>query len=158
MAGVPGRSGRKAKPVALKKVAGNPGKRELNLNEPEFGAIKNIDCPDWLVGYGRELWVHLAPLLCEQKVLQASDIQNLEAYCAAYGRFRIGEESVARDGITVETPMGGIVKNPAVTVVNEALRQMASYGGLLGLDPSSRQRLQGPDKKGGGNPFADLLS
>ncbi len=158
MAGVPGRSGRKPKPTSLKEAAGNPGRRELNLNEPDFGRILNIDCPDWIEGHGRDLWEHLAPKLCEQKVMQATDIQNLEAYCAAYGRFRLGEESVKKDGIVVEGAQGGAIKNPAVTVINEALRQMASYGGLLGLDPSSRQRLRGPEKPGGNNPFAALLN
>lgn len=158
MAGVAGRSGRKPKPTTQKQAAGNPGKRELNLNEPDFGQVQNIDCPAWLEGHGRDLWEHLAPLLCGQKVMQATDIQNLEAYCASYGRFRLGEESVIKDGIVVEGAQGGAIKNPAVTVINEALRQMASYGGLLGLDPSSRQRLRGPEKKGAGNPFAALLN
>lgn len=35
---------------------------------------------------------------------------------------------------------------------------MASYGGLLGLDPSSRQRLIGKKPEGNGNPFFDLLN
>ncbi len=158
MAGVPGRSGRKPKPTGLKEAAGNPGKRELNLNEPDFGQVHNIDCPEWMDGHSKDLWEHLAPLLCGQKIMQATDIQNLEAYCAAYGRFRLGEESVKNDGIVVEGAQGGSIKNPAVTVINEALRQMASYGGLLGLDPSSRQRLKGPEKPGGNNPFAALLN
>ena len=34
---------------------------------------------------------------------------------------------------------------------------MATYGSFLGLDPSSRQRMQGPKKPGKGNPFAALL-
>ncbi|GAA0493666.1 phage terminase small subunit P27 family [Pigmentiphaga daeguensis] len=157
MPGVTGRSGRKPKPTAAKDLAGNPGKRALNKYEPNFGAVVNIDPPEWLEGPGRELWEHLAPLLCAQKILQATDIQNLEAYCAAYGRFRAGQADIARHGITVAGAQGGVVKNPAATIINEALKQMATYGAMLGLDPSSRQRLQGPKKRGDGNPFAALL-
>ncbi|AZY48848.1 phage terminase small subunit P27 family [Bordetella avium] len=157
MPGVAGRSGRKPKPVAKKLAAGNPGKRALNNDAPSYGEITNVFAPEWLQGHGRDLWEHLAPLLCREKILQATDIQNLEAYCAAYGRFREAEEDILKNGIVVAGPQGRPLKNPAATVANEALKQMATYGALLGLDPSSRQRLQGPKKAGKGNPFAALL-
>ncbi|MGG4774841.1 phage terminase small subunit P27 family [Paenalcaligenes sp. Me52] len=158
MAGVPGRSGRRPKPTERKVAAGNPGKRALNKDAPEFGGVVNIDAPDWLQGPGRNLWEHLAPLLCAEQVLQATDIQNLEFYCAAYGRFRMAEEDIARNGITVEGAQGGIVKNPAATIINEATRQMATFGSLLGLDPSSRQRLLGPKKQDPTAELAGILS
>ena len=47
-------------------------------------------------------------------------------------------------------------KNPAMTAANEAMKQMASFGSLLGLDPSSRQRLIGGNKEQKGNRFADF--
>ncbi|USY23958.1 phage terminase small subunit P27 family [Alcaligenes sp. 1735tsa3] len=153
MAGVPGRSGRRPKPTERKVATGNPGKRALNKEAPEFGGIVNVDSPSWLVGAGRELWEHLAPLLCAQQVLQGTDLQNLEFYCAAYGRFRLAEEEIAKNGITVLGVQGGVVKNPAATIINEATRQMATFGSLLGLDPSSRQRLLGPK---GDDPAAEL--
>ena len=72
------------------------------------------------------------------QVLEPTDLHNVEAFCAAYGRWRIAEREVAQNGITVPSPMGGLVKNPAVTVINEALRQMAMFGALLGLDQAGR--------------------
>lgn len=158
MAGVASRSGRKPKPVAQKKLAGNPGKRALNTAEPDFGLVKNIDCPIWMGDQGRELWETVVPLLCGQKVLQATDVQNLEVYCNAYDQFRMAQEEVKNHGVTVPGATGGIVKNPAVTAVKEAAAMMASYGGFLGLDPSSRQRLIGKPPEGGGNPFKALLN
>lgn len=158
MAGVAGKSGRKPKPVAQKQLAGNPGKRALNVAEPDFGLVTNIDCPEWMGEYGRALWETVAPLLCGQKVMQATDVQNLEVYCNAYDQFRMGQEEVRQNGVTVSGAQGGVVKNPAVTAVKEAAAMMASYGGLLGLDPSSRQRLVGKQPEGGGNPFAALLN
>lgn len=113
MPGVAGRSGRKPKPAAKKQLAGNPGKRALNKDEPDFGAVINIDPPEWLIGPGRDLWEHLAPLLCAERILQATDIQNLEAYCTAYGRFRDGQADITENGITVMGAQGGVVKNPA---------------------------------------------
>lgn len=158
MAGVAGRSGRRPKPVERKVAAGNPGKRSLNRAAPNFDGVVGIDPPEWLVGSARELWVHLAPLLCAQQVLQATDIQNLEFYCSAYGRFREAEAHIAEHGIVVDGAQGGLVKNPAATIINEATRQMATFGSLLGLDPSSRQRLLGPKKRDAGADLAAILS
>lgn len=158
MAGVAGRSGRRPKPVERKVAAGNPGKRALNRSAPEFGVAINVDPPEWLIGAGRDLWLHLAPLLCSQQVLQATDIQNLELYCTAYGRFREAEAHIAKNGVVVDGAQGGLVKNPAATVINEATRQMATFGSLLGLDPSSRQRLLGPKKRDAGAELAAILS
>ena len=158
MAGVTGRSGRRPKPVAKKQLAGNPGKRALNTAEPDFGLVQTVDCPIWMGEFGRELWETVAPLLCKERVIEATDVQNLEVYCNAYDQFRMGQEEVRKNGVTV---MGAnsMVKNPAVTAVKEAAAMMATYGGMLGLDPSSRQRLTGGTKKdGGGNPFAALLN
>lgn len=153
----PGR-GRKPKPVARKAAAGNPGKRALNKAEPQFGELRNIDPPIWMDGPARDLWELLAPRLCDQRVLQMTDIQNLELYCSAYGRFRLAENEVAMHGLLITDDNGALKKNPATTVINEAARQMATFGALLGLDPSSRQRLSGPAPAGGGNPFAALLA
>ncbi|WP_158138664.1 phage terminase small subunit P27 family [Vibrio metschnikovii] len=157
MAGVKGRSGRPAKPIAKKELAGNPGKRALNKNEPDFGLVTNIMCPEWLGDYGRELWETVVPLLCKEKVLCATDIQNLEVYCSAYDQFRKCEENIKEFGLVVVGATGGPVKNPALTAKNEAIKQMSSFGGMLGLDPSSRQRIIGGNKEKGGNQFKDLL-
>lgn len=157
MPGVAGRSGRRPKPVARKEAAGNPGKRQLNTQEPDFGLVTNIDPPEWLDPLAVEMWERVAPLLCKQKILQFTDLHNVEIFCAAYGNWRRAQEQLAREGPVVEGAQGGPVKNPAATVVKEAAGQMATFGAMLGLDPSSRQRLIGPKRKNAGNPFADLL-
>ncbi len=159
MAGVAGRSGRRAKPVAKKQLAGNPGKRALNTAEPDFGLVQTVDCPVWMGDSGRELWETVAPLLCRERVIEATDIQNLEVYCNAYDQFRMAQQEVKDQGVTVLGATGSLVKNPAVTALKEAAAMMATYGGMLGLDPSSRQRLVGGGKKkDAGNPFAALLN
>lgn len=152
---VPGR-GRKAKPVARKKAAGNPGRRTLNNNQPAFTELKNVDAPEWIDGHAREMWERVSTELCAQGVLSIADLHNLEVFCDAYGRWRDAREKVKLQGMVVEGAMGGPLKNPHITVINEALKQMATFGALLGLDPSSRQRLTGPNKKGS-NAFGGLL-
>lgn len=153
----PGR-GRKPKPTKQKALAGNPGKRKLNSAEPDFGLMAGADAPEWMPDLARSMWETVVPLLCGQNVLAPTDLHNVEAFCLAYSRWRIAETDIAENGITGVSPMGARVKNPAVTVANEALRQMTSFGALLGLDPSSRSRLMGKKPSGGANPFGDLVN
>jgi len=156
MAGATGRSGRRAKPVARKVLAGNPGKRSLNKAEPLFTPITGVDPPEWLDDNAATMWRMVSKELCAQQVLCATDLHNLEMFCIAYSNSRQAQEHIQSHGIVMAGSMGGPIKNPALTVLNEAMRQMASFGGMLGLDPSSRQRLIGPNKKQSDNPFENL--
>lgn len=149
--------GRKPKPTARKKAAGNPGKRPLNDSEPDFGMVTNIDPPDWIAGAARDMWLRVMPLLCREKVVQETDIHNIEIFCMAYGNWRLASVDVASNGIVVAGATGGPVKNPALTALNEAAKQMASFGSLLGLDPSSRSRVMGGKKNLASNPFGKLI-
>jgi len=157
MPGVAGLSGRKPKPTRKKIAAGNPGKRELNQDEPDFGDVTNIDPPEWIDSYAKDMWERVMPLLCAQQILQPTDIHNVELFCIAYKNWRMAQEDVAKNGIVVMGAEGGPVKNPALTAANEATRQMATFGAMLGLDPSSRSRLTGGSKKESSNPYVPLL-
>ena len=83
------------------------------------------------------MWGMLIPELLREKVLCITDLHNVEAFCSAYDKWRMAEESVQQFGIVVESSQGSPMKNPALTAANEAMRQMATFGALLGLDPSS---------------------
>ncbi|WJV61366.1 phage terminase small subunit P27 family [Pectobacteriaceae bacterium C52] len=156
MAGVAGRSGRPPKPTNRKALAGNPGKRKLNAEEPAFTPITGAEPPDWLDDKAQIMWKMVARELCAQQILCATDLHNLEMFCLAYANARAAQEHIANNGIVMAGSMGGPIKNPSLTALNEAMRQMATFGGLLGLDPSSRQRLTGPKKGKSDNPFASL--
>lgn len=157
--------GRKPTPTARKILAGNPGKRKLNKHEPQHKALASaapsapdlagVDPPDWLDDRAKEAWRWYCPRLIKSRTLTDVDLHNLEAFCSAVSRWRMAEDEVARYGITVQSPQGGTVKNPAVTVINEALKQIATFGAALGLDPASRSRIKvpgGPTK----NPFSAI--
>lgn len=157
MAAVAGR-GRKPKPTARKLAAGNPGKRALNTKEPDFGLVTDINPPEWIVGAAREMWQRITPLLVRQKVLQMTDLHNVEAFCMAYGHWRMAVADVAIHGVLAENATGSVIKNPSLTVIAEASRQMVTFGSLLGLDPASRQRLTGGGNKKTDNPFGKLIN
>lgn len=146
--------GRKPKPTKQKELAGNPGKRALNKQEPQPSALTAVDAPGWLDDTAREAWGWYAPRLIQTKVLTEIDLHNLAAFCMAYSRWRQGETEIQQYGITLRGEYG-TSKNPAVTVVNEALKQLATFGALLGLDPSSRSRIAVPGAPQG-NPFGEF--
>ena len=150
--------GRKPKPTAQKKLAGNPGKRALNHDEPQFTTVTNIDPPDWLSERAATMWKMLIPELLREKVVALTDLHNVEAFCSAYDKWRMSEEAVQLYGIVVTSAQGSPMKNPALTAANESMRQLVTFGSLLGLDPASRTRIIGGNKNTSTNEFAQLLS
>jgi P27 family predicted phage terminase small subunit len=66
----------------------------------------------------------------------------LEGYCVSYARWLEALAHVEEHGIVVLGAKGGLVKNPAVTVANEALVMMHKFASELGMSPASRTRLK----------------
>ncbi len=157
MPGVAGRSGRRPKPTAKKALAGNPGKRALNIAEPKFTEITHVDPPDWMQPLAIQMWQTVVPELLAQHIVCITDLHNVEAFCTAYANWRSAQELVVQHGPIVESAMGSPMKNPALTAAKEAMSQMVTFGAMLGLDPSSRSRLIGGKKAKAANPFADLV-
>ena len=149
--------GRKPKPTAKKLLAGNPGKRALNKAEPEFSKITNVDPPEWLSDRAAQMWRMVVPELLRENVVAITDLHNVEAFCVAYDNWRMAQESVTQHGIVVTGAQGGPIKNPALTAANETMRQIVTFGSMLGLDPASRTRLIGGNKEKETNEFAQLL-
>jgi len=115
-------------PTAIKKLAGNPGKRPMNDSEiePTAGAP---DCPDWLVGDARDEWNRIVPELNRLGVLTCVDNSVLIGHCATYGE--IAATVKAREPLK-----------------SALLGQLRAYACELGLTPAARAKFQGP-KKGG---------
>ena len=159
VAAVPGR-GRKAKPQEVKKANGNPGGRKLNKAIPEFSQVIDIDPPEYFDGleFAPMIWRSIVPELLKAEVLRITDMHNIEAFCIAYDNYRQAQKDVAENGVSVMGGNGNLTKNPALTAINEAMKQMSMFGAMLGLDPSSRQRLTGVGGKEKTNSFASVLN
>jgi P27 family predicted phage terminase small subunit len=147
--------GRKLKPLEIKVLNGNPGHRPLPIDSVKFQELESAVTPEWLDEMAKECWEWYSPLLLNQKILTRGDLHNLEAFCSAYSRWRQAEEQVKLLGVIYPDGHDGYKKNPACTVITEALSQLEKFGGLLGLDPASRQRLTAPKGKSS-NPFLNL--
>ncbi|MBD2814101.1 phage terminase small subunit P27 family [Xenorhabdus sp. Flor] len=163
MAGTAGKSGRRPKPTARKELAGNPGKRKLNRDEPSFTPLSGVSPPDWFAENGMSLavvmWELTTKELCGQGILCITDLAVLERWCVAYQFWRKLVVDINRDGTRLIGATGGPVKNPDLTAKKEQESEMDRTGAMLGLDPSSRQRLIGAAGKAKtDNPFMRMIS
>lgn len=141
-------------------VAGAGRKPKVKATgDTDFENVFDIDVPEYMEHMSNAvvMWKSIVPELLKRKILKVTDLHNIEMFCIAYNNLREAQLEVALNGVTIETAMGRI-KNPAVTVVNEASKQLASFGAMLGLDPASRNRLMGGGSKPKNNPFSEVLN
>ncbi len=101
MAGYPGKQGRKPTPTALKRLAGNPGKRPLNAHEPKPRAVLPR-CPAHLCPEARAEWKRISKKLHTLGLLTELDAAALALYCQAYGRWVLAEQKLAEFGLLIK--------------------------------------------------------
>lgn len=132
--------GRKPKPTALKILAGNPGKRPLNRNEPHPTGTPT--CPKHLDKAAKIEWRRISRELTSLGLLTNVDRTALAAYCAAYSRWANAEEQLQKFGHVIKSPKSGLpIPNPYLSVSNRALDHMRKFGTEFGLTPASRCKL-----------------
>jgi P27 family predicted phage terminase small subunit len=132
-----GKRGRKPKPTALKKLEGNPGKRQLNEYEP-VPPISMLRCPNYLLPEAKKEWRRLAASLIAMGVLTVADAVPFAAYCTAYARWREAEDFITKHGAIYKDPRGFARPNPYVAIAAHHLREIKSLAAEFGLTPANR--------------------
>lgn len=152
------RPGPKPKPALSVIREGNPGKRPVvdsvvlppsALREPDWESLLDEEA----VTDAAALWKQLAPTLARSVGLVGEQQVALEDYCTTVARIRQGERAISRDGMVVPGAMGGLVKNPWTTVLNQYRAHMRSLIGELGLSPASATRITRPESSDDEDPF-----
>ena len=152
--------GRKPKPALAVVKEGNPGKRPVkdSAKLPPSALVE----PDWSATFGEEsaadasaMWRKLAPTLSRAVGLVGEQQVTLEEYVVTVVRIREGERAIKRDGMVVPGAMGGVVKNPWTTVLNQYRSHLRSLTGELGLSPASATRITRPESSDEDDPFDD---
>lgn len=152
------RPGPKPKPALAVVREGNPGKRPVadSVTLPP-SALHEPDWADWLDETVRDdaatLWKQLAPTLARSVGLVGEQQVVLEDYCVTVARIRQGERAISREGMVVPGAMGGTVKNPWTTVLNQYRSHLRSLIGELGLSPASATRITRPESSDEDDPF-----
>lgn len=147
--------GRKPKPTVLKRLAGNPGRRPLNDAEPK-PPVASINVPRYLDDGAKQEWRRVVKDLRAVGLLTSVDRAALEGYCMAYSLARGAQHEIEAHGVLIEGTKGGLVKNPATAVLNQALQTMRNFMSELGMSATSRSRLK-VEKPDEGKTLAEML-
>lgn len=119
------------KPQEQKALEGNPGKRPLNMEAPDYEVDDKLKCPRILTGEGRKEWERLAPMLVEYGTIKKSDLRLFEEYCMTVSELdtykrKAGKEKSLR------------IKLQLQDMVLKLRTQFRMLAVELGLSPSSR--------------------
>lgn len=145
--------GRKAKPSAIKKLEGNPGKRPLNKREPKpQTAVKK---PRGMQKGAQKFWEEYAPELERLGVLTGVDVGAFRLMAEHYRIAMWALKELDIEGLTVEGREGP-KKNPVAQIFKDNSAAFVKYAALFGMTPSDRSRLQLP-KEAEQLSLADLL-
>lgn len=146
------------KPTALKVIAGNPGKRALNLSDGVNPRVEIPTPPKHLVGAARKEWKRITPLLEELGLISGLDVAALALYCQSYGRLVELEtafnkrvdvqtsaglalpEAVAKVATGV-TPSGYEQQSVIVQLIRSHREEVHRYLAHFGLSPAARARV-----------------
>lgn len=132
--------GRKPKPTAIKELEGNPGKRQLNQNEPK--PKKNAPkCPTWLDAEAKKEWKRISKQLEELGILTEVDMAAFAGYCQTYSRWKDSEEFITKHGPIYKSPNGQVMQVPYVSIAQTYLKIMIKLCEQFGMTPSSRSRI-----------------
>jgi P27 family predicted phage terminase small subunit len=134
--------GRKKTPANLVLLRNNPGKRQVNKDEPklELGAPEP---PAFLNEIEKRWWSYHAPELANKGILAKLDIGIFASYCSALADLEIASEQLLKPSdYTQDTLTGGFKKSPWVMIRKEAREQIKALGAELGLSATSRARIK----------------
>jgi phage terminase small subunit len=105
------RTGRPAKPTALKILHGDDRKnpQRVNRNEPHPADAQVVPTDDLDVA-ARQVWDRVAPDLIRQGVLTAWDAEAFTVYCQTVAVYRDAHRSLQDAGLTDRGAAGGVIK------------------------------------------------
>jgi P27 family predicted phage terminase small subunit len=154
-----GERGPAAKPTALKLIAGNPGRRPLNLDEAVPGEMTDLAPPPEVAEDPRaaEIWGRVVPSLASCGLVRAPDWTILARYCLKFSRWvflgqeirRVARENPGSRGTTYPVlDEEGNVKSfeefPYVAEWRTLDRELRLDERTIGISPAARSRITVP--------------
>lgn len=145
--------GRRAKPAAVKKLQGEPGKRKLvvdhapmreGVHADDGKSVATFPIPQPPKHLGKDAaaeWRRLAPWLREQGLLRDADLVQFEIRCKLIAECRKDEREIARRGSTY-THKGVARTRPEVRRLSDNRKQLRQIDLEFGLTPAARARVQ----------------
>jgi phage terminase small subunit len=127
------------KPTALKLLAGNPGKRKINREEPQPPA--GAEMPKWMEGDPILVteWKRHAPRLLKLGLLTEVDDDALATLCVLSIRLR--------------EQVGGMA---ATSTIIDTSKELRALWARFGMTPADRSRVKLPAKAEEKDPLAEF--
>lgn len=135
--------GRRPTPTRLKLLAGNPGKRPLNPDEPR-PEVCVPECPPELGPVARQEWDRLVEELVALGLLTNLDRAALAAYCGAYALWADATAQIEKYGAMIKSPQGFPIQSPYLAIANRQAEIMMRIASEFGFTPASRSRISAP--------------
>lgn len=132
-----GARGPQPKPTALRVLEGEKRPSRINANEPR-PAEGLPECPGGVTVEVRAVWDYYIAQAEIMRTARPPDRDALHAYCEAVVLHRRAVKLVERDGVLIVGALGGLVRNPALTVVKQAAETIKVFGREFGFTPASR--------------------
>lgn len=140
------------KPIELKVLEGNPGKRKLNKNAPKPMRVLSLKCPSYIGKYGKQVWKNIVSELSRLGMLTEIDQGALELYCRMYQKWRENEDFLIEKGsvFPIKDEKGRIKclqPMPQVAIAHQSAEYCRKLLAEFGLTPAARSRLSIPIEK-----------
>lgn len=131
-------------PSTIKRRRGTfrPDRAPENEPSPNLANGEQLKPPEWLSQGARQKWDELALRLHSLGLLTEIDLDVLALYCTAWNNWRDAEEALRKYGATTKAQSGYEAVSPHVTRAKNHLAELIKLGGLLGLSPSARSRIE----------------
>lgn len=149
----------KPRPANLKLLSGrSPGKDSAGRAVKSPPAFKRVppEAPEWLPVEARAEWDRVVPELARLELSKPVDRAALTAYCLTWDRLVSAQRLIDEAGSVLGTNSQGLVRHPAVAVVEAASKELRAWCSEFGFTPSAEQRVSRGDDGGeeDSNPFA----
>jgi len=144
------------KPTELKILEGNPGKRNLPVNEIKPIPIAD-NCPDWFNDDAREVWNKYTEMLERLGLLTEVDGLDFQNMCVAAADIKKLTIDINENGHTFQTVNGVWMARPEVNARNSAIKLVTTITGKFGMSPSDRVGLVSAKAEGQESEMERLL-
>ena len=137
--------GKRPAPTVLKLIRGEKKKSRLNQNEPQ-PKLEAPKCPVFLSSVAKKEWKRMVAELEPLGLLTKIDCAALAGYGDAYGRWADASKILQKTGLIIKIN-DYPVRNPALSIISQALKEMKGFLTEFGMTPSSRARVNVPKPK-----------
>jgi P27 family predicted phage terminase small subunit len=132
------------KPVELKILEGNPGRRPLPTNHPKPRPVAPKP-PYKLHPVARRFWKEHAPKLEAMGILTEVDGPAFVMMATHYAMAWEAGQVLRDEGLVVEDERGLPRKHPILQVLRDSSAAFRMYAAQFGLTPSARAKLSIPE-------------